>query len=97
MALQNQAHVLTEHKKRPEVALAITNRLLDYYPDLPEARAGRAVLLARLGRHAGAEARADAEWVKTNVADPVMIYQVAGVYSLTGDTREGRSACSPSP
>jgi tetratricopeptide (TPR) repeat protein len=86
VALQNQAHVLTEHKKRPEEALAVTNRLLDFYPDLPEARAGRAVLLARLGRHA--EARADADWVKANVADPVMIYQVAGVYSLTGDTRE---------
>jgi tetratricopeptide (TPR) repeat protein len=85
-ALQNQAHVLTEYLKRPAEALMVLNRLLVLYPEMPEARAGRAVVLARLGKKQ--EALADAEWVKTHAADPLMIYQVAGVYSLTGDTRE---------
>jgi serine/threonine protein kinase/predicted Zn-dependent protease len=85
-ALQNQAHVLDELLKKPQEALAVLDRLVEMNPDLPEARAGRAVLLARVGRHA--EARTDAEWVKKNVADPLLIYQVAGVYSLIGDNRE---------
>lgn len=58
-ALVNQAWLLGERMNRTEDAIAATNRLLVVYPDHLNARSGRAVLLARLGRcdEAIAEAR----------------------------------------
>jgi serine/threonine protein kinase/Flp pilus assembly protein TadD len=83
--LQNQSHVLGD-LNRHEENLAVLNRLLDMYPEMAEARAGRAVQLARLGRTK--EALADTEWVLAHSSDPLLTYQIAGVYSLTGDTRQ---------
>jgi tetratricopeptide (TPR) repeat protein len=84
-ALQNQSHILMELNRHQD-NLAVLDRLLEMYPDLVEPRAGRAVQLARLGRTK--EALADAEWVKNHSADPLMTYQIAGVYALTGDSPE---------
>jgi serine/threonine protein kinase/tetratricopeptide (TPR) repeat protein len=85
-ALKNQANVLSGRLKRPEDGLAALNRLLAVYPELPEARASRAVLLARLGR--SQEALTDAEWAKAHTADPLVTYMAAGVYARTGDVPE---------
>ena len=84
-ALRAQAHVLTETGRHGE-SLTVLGRLLAMYPDLVEGYAERAVVLARLSRNQ--EAVADAEWVKAHSSSPLMLYQVAGAYSLTGDIRE---------
>ncbi len=85
-ALQNQAHLLSGPLKRPEEALAALNRLLAIYPELPEVRVSRAVMLARLGRTE--EALADAAWAKAHSAEPRVTYMAGGVYALAGDTPE---------
>jgi eukaryotic-like serine/threonine-protein kinase len=58
-ALVNQAWLLGEKMNRPDEAIAVTDRLLKLYPDNMNGRAGRAVLLARIGKteEAIAEAR----------------------------------------
>src|SRR5262249_34717703 len=52
-ALQNKASVLAE-LGRTEEAVDVLDKLLALYPDVVLARAGRGVLLARLGRRAAA-------------------------------------------
>jgi serine/threonine protein kinase/Flp pilus assembly protein TadD len=84
-ALQNQSHVLM-NANRHEENLAVLNRLLTLYPDHVEGRAGRAVQYARLGRTK--DALADAEWVRAHSADPLMTYQMAGVYAQVGQPQE---------
>src|SRR5262249_54898615 len=57
-ALQNKAHVLSEHLGRTAEAVAVLNKAVAQYPGYVHARLGRAVLLARLGKRT--EAHADA-------------------------------------
>jgi serine/threonine protein kinase/tetratricopeptide (TPR) repeat protein len=85
-AIKNQANVLSGRLKQPADALAALDRLLALYPEMPEARASRAVMLARLGRLK--EALADAEWAKSHSADPLVTYMAGGVYARAGDTPE---------
>jgi tetratricopeptide (TPR) repeat protein len=80
-ALQNRAHVLSEHLDRPEEALATLEQLLQLYADALPARRGRAVLLARLGRRA--EAHAAAQDCLARDGSPATLYQLAGVHALT--------------
>lgn len=81
--LQNQADVLANSLNRPEDAVAALDRLLARSPDQPAALAGRAVMLARLGRVE--EALRDAKTVLGRFDQPRLRYQVAGVYALTAD------------
>ena len=85
-ALKNQANVLSSRLKRPEEALAALNRLLALYPELPDVRVSRGVLLARLGR--SQEALADAAWAREHTADVLVTYMAGGVYARTGDAGE---------
>ncbi len=80
-AMQNKAHVLAEKLGRTEEAIRVLDRLLELYPDFVPARAGRAVLRARLGRRD--DALADAREALARDGRPATRYQVACVYALT--------------
>ncbi|MBX7105516.1 MAG: protein kinase [Gemmataceae bacterium] len=82
-ALQNQADVLANILNRPEESLQALERLLARSPDQPQALAGRAVMLARLNRID--EAVRDAKVVLARFDQPLLRYQVAGVYALSAD------------
>jgi eukaryotic-like serine/threonine-protein kinase len=80
-ALQNKAHVLSEHLKRPADGLKTLDRLIDLYPGYVQARIGRAVVLARQGRRA--EAVADVADSLARDRSAPTLYQAANVYALT--------------
>jgi eukaryotic-like serine/threonine-protein kinase len=89
-ALQNKAHVLTEHLPAPteadklrqtQEAIAVLDKALHIRPDYVPARSGRGVLLARLGERE--PALADAREVLRRDSSPRTIYEVACVYALT--------------
>jgi serine/threonine protein kinase/tetratricopeptide (TPR) repeat protein len=80
-ALQNTANVLAEQLGRTEDAIAVLDRLIEAHPDSVNARAGRGVLLARLGKRE--PAHADAAAALTLDAAPFTRYQVAGIYART--------------
>jgi tetratricopeptide (TPR) repeat protein len=82
-ALQNQAHILSERLQRPRESLDVLNRLLELYPEWPQALGGRAVLLARAGRVP--EALDDVKRLLQVDPSPFAYYQAAGVYALTAD------------
>jgi tetratricopeptide (TPR) repeat protein len=79
--LQNQAHVLGEMLRRQDEALKIMDRVVELYPDFSEARAGRAVLLARMGQRD--KAHAEIQKALILPGDSMVIYQAACVYSLS--------------
>lgn len=78
-ALVNKAWVLADHLHREADALPVLDRLLDQYPDHIEARAGRGVYLARLGR--AVEARREAAAVLGAEPTAYRKYQMAGLYA----------------
>jgi serine/threonine protein kinase/Flp pilus assembly protein TadD len=93
-ALQDKAHVLSERLGRLDEAVKTLDRALELYPEDVDARAGRGVLLARLGRRDAA--LRDAEEVLRLDDRPFTLYQVAGIYAQTsrrqvGDRREALS------
>src|SRR5262249_44389366 len=59
-ALEDKAHVLSERLGRPREAIAVLDRAVEQHPDYVLARAGRGVLLARLGRREAALKDAEA-------------------------------------
>jgi serine/threonine protein kinase/tetratricopeptide (TPR) repeat protein len=79
-ALQNQASVLSDLMGRDAEAVTVLDRALRAHPEADMARAGRAVLLARLKRRD--EALADARRCLKGKPHPSIIYQVAGAYAL---------------
>jgi serine/threonine protein kinase/Flp pilus assembly protein TadD len=79
--LQNKASVLSEQLGRTEEAIKVLNTAIELYPDFIPARAGRGVLLARLGKRK--EAHRDAEECLIRDVQPATLYQVAGIYALT--------------
>jgi len=81
VGLQNKAHVLAEHLKQPIDAVKVLDRTVELYPNFVPARAGRAVVLARLGKRVEAH-RDVAESLRRDTA-PFTLYQLAGVYALT--------------
>jgi serine/threonine protein kinase/Tfp pilus assembly protein PilF len=83
--LQNKASVLSEQLGRTAEAVAVLDREIGLYPDYVPARAGRGVLLARLGERAAAIR--DAEECLRRDIQPAIVYQVAGVYALTSRQR----------
>jgi serine/threonine protein kinase/tetratricopeptide (TPR) repeat protein len=80
-ALQNKAHVLSEHLGRPDEGLAAVNRLVELYPGFVQARIGRGVLLARQGRRQ--EAHADVRESLARDRSAPTLYQAANVFALT--------------
>lgn len=78
--LQNKAHVLSRLNRNQE-AVEVLNKAVEWYPDYVMARSGRAVLLARLGQREAAQR--DAEECLRRDRQPLLIYQLAGVYALT--------------
>jgi eukaryotic-like serine/threonine-protein kinase len=80
-ALQNKAHVLSEHLRRPAEAVGVLDRLVEAYPGYVPARIGRAVLLARQGRRT--EAIVDVRESLDRDRSPVTLYQAANVFALT--------------
>jgi eukaryotic-like serine/threonine-protein kinase len=79
-ALQNKAHILSKLGRNAEAARAL-DRAVELYPDFIPARAGRGVLLARLGQRQAAHKDAVDCLARDNKA--LTIYQLAGVYALT--------------
>jgi tetratricopeptide (TPR) repeat protein len=90
-AWQNKAHVLSEHLNKPADAVLALDRAIELHPDYVLARAGRAVLHARIGNSAAA--RADAGEALARDRSALTCYQAACAYLLTarteGDRRKG--------
>jgi tetratricopeptide (TPR) repeat protein len=80
-AAQSKAHVLAEKLGRTKDAIEVLNRLVERYPGYVSARAGRGVLLARLGNRAAA--LKDAEEALRQNTSGLNLYQVACIYALT--------------
>ena len=80
-ALQDKASVLSENLGQPEQAVRLLDVAVDAHPDFVEALAGRAVLLARLGRRDAALRDARAALALDDGA--LTVYQAACVYALT--------------
>ncbi|HEV3436627.1 MAG TPA: serine/threonine-protein kinase [Gemmata sp.] len=80
-AIQNQIHVLADKLNDLPGALALATQAIQLYPEYAPARAGRAVILARLGRRE--EAHQEIAKARILSADPGIIYRAACVYSLT--------------
>jgi serine/threonine protein kinase/predicted Zn-dependent protease len=80
-SLQNKASVLSEKMNRAAEAIAVLDQVVSLYPDYVPGRAGRGVLLARLGQREAAHTDAHACLAQTT--EPGIVYQVAGIYSLT--------------
>src|SRR5262249_18520990 len=87
------AHVLAEYLGRTEAAVAVLDQALTWHPDYVLARAGRAVLLARLGKREAA--LRDARAALAGSPRPEVVYQVAGGYALTSRRSAGARAGGP--
>jgi serine/threonine protein kinase/Tfp pilus assembly protein PilF len=79
--LQDKAAVLSEKLGRTKEAVEVLNKEIELYPEFVPARAGRGVLLARLGKRD--EAIRDAEECVRRDVEPLTLYQVANIYALT--------------
>jgi serine/threonine protein kinase/tetratricopeptide (TPR) repeat protein len=79
-ALQNKAHILGKLDRNDEAARALDKAVAEF-PDFIPARAGRGVVLARLGRREAAHKDAVDCLARDN--RPLTIYQLAGIYALT--------------
>jgi serine/threonine protein kinase/tetratricopeptide (TPR) repeat protein len=83
-ALEDRAAVLAERLGRTHDAIAALDRAMDRAPQRGQVRAGRGVLLARLGQRA--EALRDAREAERLDPRPEVLYQTAGIYALTSQT-----------
>jgi tetratricopeptide (TPR) repeat protein len=80
-ALEAKAHVLSERLGRTEDAVAVLDKAVEQNPEYVLARAGRGVLLARLGKREAAHQ--DAEAALRLDGKPLVQYQAACIYALT--------------
>jgi serine/threonine protein kinase/Flp pilus assembly protein TadD len=80
-AMQNKSHVLSERMGKTEEAVEVLDTAVALHPNYILARAGRGVLLARLGRRDAAHT--DATETTARDSRPGTLYQVAGIYALT--------------
>jgi serine/threonine protein kinase/tetratricopeptide (TPR) repeat protein len=79
--LDNSAYVLAELQGKNEEAVALLDKSVNFYPDYVPARAGRGVLLARLGQRDAA--LKDAEECLKRSSEPAVLYQMATLYATT--------------
>ncbi len=82
-ALQNKAHVLSKLGRNEEAA-KVLDKVVEHYPDFVLGRAGRGVLLARVGKREAAHK--DALACLARDKQPLTCYQLAGIYALTSKT-----------
>ncbi len=82
VAHQNLAHVLAEKLRDNTAALGVATKTAELYPEYAPARAGRAVVLARLGRRDEAY-REIAEARQLAPDNPDITYRAASVFALT--------------
>ena len=80
-ALQDKANVLSESLGKPEAAIAVLDDAVRFHPESVEARIGRGVLLARLGRRA--EAHRDGVQALKQDDSALTLYQAACIHALT--------------
>jgi tetratricopeptide (TPR) repeat protein len=80
-ALEDRAAVLSDMTGRTEEAIKALDKAVELYPEYGQARAGRGVLLARLGK--SDEALRDAREAERLDRRPDNLYRVAGIYALT--------------
>ena len=80
-AWEHIAEVFSEHLRRPDDSLRAQEKALELAPGNVPLRAGRAVLLARLGRRE--ESRKEAELCLEGDADALVHYQTGCVYLIT--------------
>jgi eukaryotic-like serine/threonine-protein kinase len=78
-ALRSKAAVLADNLNQPKEAVAVLDKLLEMYPTYTEARAARAVYVARTGDVA--KATRDVAVVLNEEPTPFRLYQMAGVYA----------------
>jgi serine/threonine protein kinase/lipoprotein NlpI len=78
-ALRSKAAVLADNLHQPKEAVAALDKLLEMYPTYTEARAGRAVYLARTGD--AKRATDDLTKVLAEEPTPFRLFQMAGVYA----------------
>jgi serine/threonine protein kinase len=88
-ALRGKASALSEHLGRPTDAAAVLDRVLTFPGATVEDRAGRAVLLARLGR--AKEARAEARACVRPGTPALPLYQAASALAIVAKTLEDRA------
>jgi serine/threonine protein kinase/Flp pilus assembly protein TadD len=86
-ALRNKASLLSEDPARHAEAIAALDRVLALVPTSLEDRAGRAVLLARVGRVA--EAREEIEVCAPGARNGMTLYQLASAALVAGDKARG--------
>jgi tetratricopeptide (TPR) repeat protein len=96
-ALKYQSHLLSNVLRDPTGALAVTDRMVEFYPNSSSARAERAVCLARLSRREEAHREADrcrrlVDAMTDKERDPRVVFQLACVYSLTSKDHPGDRA-----
>ena len=84
-AYLNKGIVLADYLNRPADAILALDQILDLFPDFVEARAGRAVYAARLGR--AKPAMADVTVCLVAETTPFRTYQMAGVYAQLSSVR----------
>jgi serine/threonine protein kinase/Tfp pilus assembly protein PilF len=89
-ALQLKSHILAELLKRPDDAVAVLDRAVTFHPDNPEVRAGRGVVLARLGKRDLAVRDAQ-DALRSNTRAP-NLYQVGCIYAQTAKVEPGDKA-----
>ncbi len=85
-AYRNLSMVLSEYLKQPDESARVISEALTHHPEDAYLWAGRAVLNARAGRRN--EAIQDALEARKLSSDPLLIYMVACVYSLTSTQSE---------
>jgi tetratricopeptide (TPR) repeat protein len=82
-ALEDRAAILAEGLGQTDAAIKALGQAIELAPERGQPRAGRGVLLARLGRRD--EALRDAKEAERLDPRPEVLYQVAGIYALTSE------------
>ena len=88
-ALQNKASLLSEDPATHAKAIELLDRVLELAPDSVSDRAGRSVLLARVGRTA--EALREVAACAPQARDGMTLYQLASAALVAGDKPRGLS------
>jgi tetratricopeptide (TPR) repeat protein len=88
-ALRNKANLLSEHPATHAKAIELLDHVLELAPDSVEDRAGRAVLLARVGR--SAEALREVAACAPRAHGGMTLYQLASAALVAGDKTRGLS------
>jgi tetratricopeptide (TPR) repeat protein len=81
--LRNKSHVLADWLDLQAEALAVQDRIVQLFPESPDALAGRAVVHARLGHRDFAQRDIHKSLLLSPERKPLIVYQAGNVYALT--------------